>query len=83
MTGLKVVSFEREGWRDAVSVLRKIADQLESGELPACKVGALVMMGEGGQVEAFGFGPAADDLQTLALFRLGEQRLVDVMLDGG
>jgi len=75
----KVVEFKREGWRDVVSVLRKIADQLESGELEPCAIDVLALRSSSGTVEAFAFGPAADDLQALALFRLGEQKLVDVL----
>ncbi|KAA6179162.1 hypothetical protein F3K50_03395 [Pseudomonas marginalis] len=81
MGKLNVVSFAREGWRDPVRTLRKIADELESGEAGACKVGVLAVMSDAGEVKAFGFGPSADDLQTLALFRLGEQKLIDVLLD--
>lgn len=81
--GMKIVEFKREDWRDPVRTLRKIADQMESGEIPACKVGVLAMLSDGGMVDAFGFGPAADDLQAVALFRLGEQKLIDVMLERG
>lgn len=38
------------------------------------------MRSEKGRVEAYGFGPKAEDMQSLALFRLGEQKLIDVML---
>lgn len=82
MGNLTVLSFEREGWRDAARTLRQIADELESGELGACKVGVLAMQCVSGEVSAFGFGPVADDLQALALFRLGEQKLIDVLLKG-
>lgn len=78
---VKVLEFKREGWRDPVLTLRKIADDLESGALGSCKVGVLAVMTESGEVKAFGFGPVADDLQSLALFRLGEQKLIDVLLD--
>lgn len=36
---------------------------------------------DGGVVGAYCLARVADDLQALALFRLGEQRLVDVMLE--
>ncbi|MFG0844285.1 hypothetical protein [Pseudomonas sp. FYR_5] len=36
-----------------------------------------------GQVNLFAFGPVADDLQSLAMFRLAEQKLIDVLLDAG
>lgn len=78
---VKVLEFKREGWRDAVSTLRKIADDLESGEREACSVGVIGMRTERGQIDVFGFGPMADDMQSLALFRLGEQKLIDVLLD--
>jgi hypothetical protein len=77
---VKVLEFKREDWRDPVRTLRKIANDLESGEFVACKVGVLAMMTEGGEVKAFGFGPVADDLQSLALFRQGEQKLIDVLI---
>lgn len=53
---MKVVEFQRENWRDASKTLRKIADQLDSGELPACSIGVLAMRSPEGQVEIFGFG---------------------------
>ncbi|MNR29599.1 hypothetical protein D3C85_1469960 [compost metagenome] len=80
MEKLKVLTFEREGWREAVRTLRKIADDLEVGELEPCSVGVLAMRSGSGRITAFGFGPLADDLQSLALFRLGEQKLLDAML---
>jgi hypothetical protein len=79
--GINIVEFKREGWRDAVGTLRRIADQLESGDLPACKVGTLVMLSESGAIDVFAFGPTADDLQALGLFRLGEQRLIEAIMD--
>ena len=78
---MKVVEFKREDWRDPVKTLRKIADDLESGELGVCKVGVLAMLTDSGAVEVFGFDPVADDLQALGLFRLGEQKLIEVLLD--
>jgi hypothetical protein len=79
----KLLEFKREGWRDTVRSLRKIADDLESGEREACSVGVIGMRTERGRIDVFGFGPMADDMQLLALFRLGEQKLIDVLLDGG
>lgn len=46
-----------------------------------CSIGVLAMRSPEGQVEIFGFGPVADDLQALALFRLAEQKLIDVLLE--
>ncbi|MGE8323994.1 MAG: hypothetical protein ACN6OX_13045 [Pseudomonas sp.] len=60
---MKVVEFQRENWRDASKTLRKIADQLDSGELPVCRIGVMAMRDPAGQVELFAFGPVADDLQ--------------------
>lgn len=80
---MKVVQFQREEWRDAARTLRKIADQLDTGGLPPCSIGILAMRSPDGQVEVFGFGPVADDLQALALFRLAEQKLIDVLLEDG
>lgn len=78
---MNVVEFKREGWRDAAAALRKVADQLDSGELQPCAIGVLALRSPNGRVEAFAFGPAADDLQALALFRLGERKLVDALLE--
>jgi len=78
---MKVVEFQREHWRDASRTLRKIADQLDSGELPVCSLGVLAMRCPAGQVEIFAFGPVSDDLQALAMFRLAEQKLIDVLLE--
>ena len=81
MSELKIFNFEREGWRDAVRTLRKIADDLESGEREACSVGVIGMRLETGRIDVFGFGPKADDMQSLALFRLGEQKLIEIILE--
>lgn len=78
---MKVVELQRESWRGASKTLRQIAAQLDSGELPVCSIGVLAMRSSEGQVEIFGFGPVADDLQVLALFRLAEQRLINVLLE--
>ncbi|UVK96466.1 hypothetical protein [Pseudomonas sp. B21-048] len=78
---MKIVEFKREGWRDAVSTLRKIADDLESGERGTCSVGVIGMRTESGRIDVFGFGPKADDMQSLALFRLGEQKLIEIILE--
>lgn len=78
---MKLLNFEREGWRDAVRTLRKIADDLELGEIAPCTAGVLSMRSDDGRVTVYGFGPKADDLQSLAMFRLGEQKLIDVLLD--
>ena len=34
-----------------------------------------------GEVTVFGLGPKRDDLQCLGAMRLGEQKLIDVLLD--
>ncbi|UZJ58568.1 hypothetical protein OKW98_18500 [Pseudomonas sp. KU26590] len=80
MSQLKVVTFEREGWRDAVRTLRKVAEQIESGELPLCDVGVLALIGDNGQLDVYGFGKRGDDLQCIGAMRLAEQRLIDTML---
>lgn len=77
---MNVLEFKREGWRDTVRALRKVADDLESGVLPACDIAALALRTRSGEVSAFAFGPMADDLQALALFRLGEQVLIEALL---
>ncbi|MEG1081695.1 MAG: hypothetical protein RSE44_24410 [Pseudomonas sp.] len=79
---MKVVEFQRENWRDASRTLRKIADQLDGGDLPVCSIGVMAMRDPSGHVGVFAFGPVADDLQTLAMFRLAEQKLIDVLLGG-
>lgn len=80
---MKVVELQRESWRDAAKTLRKIADDLDAGEHPECSVGTLTMIGPNGEVTVFGLGPKCDDLQCLGAMRLGEQKLIDVLLDGG
>jgi len=83
MADLKILNFQREGWREASKTLRKIADDLDAGEHHECTVGALTIIGPKGEVTVFGLGPKCDDLQCLAAMRLGEQKLIDVLLDGG
>ena len=80
---MKIVELKREGWRDAAKTLRKIADDLDAGELPECTVGTLTLIGAKGEVTVFGLGPKCDDLQCLGAMRLGEQKLIDVLLDIG
>lgn len=80
---MKIVELKREGWRDAAKTLRKIADDLDAGEHPECTVGMLTIIGPRGEVTAFGLGPKCDDLQCLGAMRLDEQKLIDVLLDGG
>eukprot|EP01133_Synstelium_polycarpum_P006205 gene6205-7188_t len=77
----QVLEFKREDWRDAAKTLRKIADDLDAGEHPECTVGALTLIGAKGEVTVFGLGPKCDDLQCLGAMRLGEQKLMDVLLD--
>lgn len=78
---VKVVEFKREDWRDAAKTLRKIADDLDAGVHPDCSVGALALIGTKGEVTVFGLGPKCDDLQCLGAMRMGEQKLIDVLLD--
>ncbi|MFJ2676808.1 hypothetical protein [Pseudomonas sivasensis] len=78
---VKVLEFKREDWRDAAKTLRKIADDLDAGEHPECTVGALTLIGAKGEVTVFGLGPKCDDLQCLGAMRLGEQKLIDVLLE--
>lgn len=80
MPDLKVVELKQEGYKDAVSALKSVIEMLESGELEPCETGALVMLGKGGGVETFGFGPKSDDLQLIGLFRLGEQVILESAL---
>ncbi|HBN9691709.1 TPA: hypothetical protein L3916_004290 [Pseudomonas aeruginosa] len=80
---MKIVEFRRENWRDASRTPSKIADQLDSNELPVCSIGVMAMRGPGGRVEVFAFGPVADARLSLALYRRAEQKLIDVLLDGG
>lgn len=79
---LKVVGFQREGWRDPVKTLESIIEMLKSGEMAPCEIGALVTMNTEGAVEVFGFGPKAEDLQVLALLRIGETSLIDSLRYG-
>lgn len=58
----KLVEFKREGWRDAAKTLRKIADDLESGEIALCATGALSMLSAHGRVTVYGFCPNGEDL---------------------
>ena len=46
-------------------------------------VGALTLIGAKGEVTVFGLGSKFDDLQCLGAMRLGEQKLIHVLLDGG
>lgn len=75
-----VLAFRREGWRDVSATLRRIADRIDSGDLPSPATCALVMIADGGALEVFGLGEKADDLQLIGLLRLGEQRIVNNMI---
>lgn len=50
---------------------------------PECTLGALPLIVREGEVTMFGLGPKCDDLQCLGAMRLGEQKLIDVLLGGG
>jgi hypothetical protein len=50
---------------------------------PECTLGALTLIGPEGEVMVFGLGPKCDYLQCLGAMRLGEQKLIDVLLGGG
>lgn len=80
---LKVVQFQQEGYKDALTALKDIVSQLESGELEAVETGALVLISKSGAVDTFGFGPKSDDLQVIGAFRLGEQVIVDAVFPKG
>lgn len=80
---LKVVQLKQDGYKDAISALKNIIEQLESGELQPCETGALVMVGKDGGLDAFGFGPKSDDLQVIGAFRLGEQVIIDAAFPKG
>lgn len=80
---LKVVQFKQEGYKDAISALKKVVEQLESGELAAVETGAMALIGCDGSVEIFGFGPKSDELQVLGLFRLGEAQWLDTVFPRG
>lgn len=75
-----VLAFRREGWRDVTATLRRIADRIDSGDLPIPTTCSLVMLSDGGALEVFGLGEKADDLQLIGLLRIGEQRIVDNLL---
>lgn len=76
----KIVDFRREGWRDAVAVLKSLVARLESGEEAPILVGALVTYGEDGSLTTYAFGPQGDDLKALALLELGKVRMTDVLM---
>ncbi len=40
---MKVVEFQREGWRGTVKALRKIADDLEQGNIHPCTIVAVAL----------------------------------------
>lgn len=80
---LKVVQFQQEGYKDAINALKTVIAQLESGELAQVETGALVLMGRDGSIEIFGFGPKSDELQVLAMFRLGEAQWLDTVFPRG
>lgn len=78
---VQVLEFKRKDWRDAAKTLRKIADDLDAGGHPECSVGALTLISAKGEVTVFGLGPKCDDLQCLGAMRLGEQKVLDALLD--
>ncbi|MEI7052188.1 hypothetical protein WCL09_17510 [Pseudomonas koreensis] len=58
----KLVEFKREGWRNAAKTMRKIADDLESGEIALCATGALSMRSAHGRVTIYGYWLNGEDL---------------------
>lgn len=80
MPDIRVVDFQKEHYRNAAKALRKIAEDIESGEEPDVQTCALVILNSDNQPSIYGFGPRSDELSSLAAFKLGEQALIDVIL---
>lgn len=56
-------------------------DDYDTGEHPERSVGALTLIRPMGEVTMFGLGAKCDDLQCLGAMRLGEQELINGLLD--
>lgn len=80
MDNSNVVEFKQPDMFDVTAALKNIVAQLESGELEACQMGALILWTKTGVLIPFGFGHRVDEMKTQSLFRLGEQLLIDQML---
>jgi hypothetical protein len=55
----------------------------DAGAHPECTAGALTLLGPKDEVTVIGWGPNCYDFQNLGAMRLGEQKMIDVLPDGG
>lgn len=72
----EVVSLRDYTLRDIPAVLRKIADQVESGEFPSAESCALVMVMEDG-IDVFAFGEVSSPGDAHMILHAGMLRLAD------
>lgn len=71
-----------EKWRDAVGMLRRIADGIEKGEYGRIGLGVMAILDmDTGQIANFGFGPDADDMKVVALFSIANQSILQDILE--
>lgn len=74
---LKVVSLLPSNFRDTVTTLRIIADEIEAGKYGAVGAAGLVIMGN--TTEVFGMGPDSEGPSIATLLYAGFLRLVQSM----
>lgn len=81
MSKLSVVEFKPEGWRSVANALRKIADEVESGEFGDVQVAGVVLLDDSNKPYVFGAGQKGEELQVIAALSIGHHELNRMMTE--
>jgi len=78
---LKVVSIHDSNYRDTVTTLRLIADQIEAGKYGAVGCCGIVLLGD--KLEVFGMGPDSDGAAVQTVLSAGAYQLMKEVAEHG
>ncbi len=81
MPDLKVVTLQDSNFRDPVATLRKIADEIESGDYGEVACVGVVLLGN--TMEVFGFGPDSEAPSVGMLLHAGFMRMSKAIEEHG
>lgn len=76
---LKVVEINPRAYRDPVTALRGLADDIESGMFPNVRTVGVVMLSEG-STEVFGMGPVSDAATLAVAHSVAARHLSEVVI---
>ena len=78
---LKIVSIHDSNFRETVTTLRLIADQIEAGKYGAVGCCGVVVLGD--TLEVFGMGPDSDGAAVQTVLAAGAFRLMHAIAEHG